>query len=572
MKKKKTMLAVAAVAAVGVMFSAMPKAWADPNAAYSTTLSSGIEANSTGKYKSKNSDGTYAQFTEAVPASQNTTVVKKILIIEDDATVPAATFNITASAGAAIPLESDDTTHLAVKAGMNPQSITWKTVASASNKAFDTDSGTAVTATATETTSTAPVTFTATSVISGVTDTNIENGVTLSTADTSLVISKGAEENYYAEKELQLDFSACAFTEPGVYRYILTEAQAATNVGIIDDTNLTRTVDVYVEDASYYLFNSTEGTYTLTPELRIAGYVMYVGTVTTAPLKASTTEGNVQVLEDGTRTSPSADHPVGAAATKGGDGDDANKAADKSVGFKNTYDTNKLKITKTVTGNQGSRDQYFKFTLKSNPANDSRIADTAVFYISKTESNLSTTLSGDTAPNSATNSTYTSTTISNANKRSEPATGMDTTKILGTFTGAQLKEGVDFYLQHDQYITVTGLPTGTVTEVGEDYKVKYEAKSGANLDNVTGDTWNTDTNAYNTGEPIVNGDGAVGTADGVSAVDTNMKGDAQVDFTNTKEGVIPTGVILSVAAPVIIGIIAAAGIIAIFIRKRRKAD
>lgn len=50
----------------------------------------------------------------------------------------------------------------------------------------------------------------------------------------------------YAKETLTIDFSSVAFTEPGVYRYIITES--GTNQGITNDSILKRTLDVYVED------------------------------------------------------------------------------------------------------------------------------------------------------------------------------------------------------------------------------------------------------------------------------------------------------------------------------------
>ena len=67
----------------------------------------------------------------------------------------------------------------------------------------------------------------------------------------------------YAAKTATLDFSACRFTEPGVYRYIVTES--GVNQGIVNDADLTRVIDVYVEDAS-----DDTG-----KKLSIAGYVLH---------------------------------------------------------------------------------------------------------------------------------------------------------------------------------------------------------------------------------------------------------------------------------------------------------
>ena len=67
----------------------------------------------------------------------------------------------------------------------------------------------------------------------------------------------------YAKKTATLDFSACQFTEPGIYRYIVTES--GTNQAVTNDADATRVVDVYVNDAS------GEGENKLT----IAGYVLH---------------------------------------------------------------------------------------------------------------------------------------------------------------------------------------------------------------------------------------------------------------------------------------------------------
>lgn len=50
----------------------------------------------------------------------------------------------------------------------------------------------------------------------------------------------------YAKKTLTIDFSSVTFTEPGVYRYVITES--GINQGVTNDIVLKRTLDVYVED------------------------------------------------------------------------------------------------------------------------------------------------------------------------------------------------------------------------------------------------------------------------------------------------------------------------------------
>ena len=59
------------------------------------------------------------------------------------------------------------------------------------------------------------------------------------------------------------DFSKVQFTEPGIYRYVVTES--GTSQGITNDADLTRIVDVYVNDVT-----TDEG-----KALTIAGYVLH---------------------------------------------------------------------------------------------------------------------------------------------------------------------------------------------------------------------------------------------------------------------------------------------------------
>lgn len=115
------------------------------------------------------------------------------------------------------------------------------------------------------------------------------------------------EDEKYISKALTLDLSGVTFSEPGIYRYIITETNAESVAGISADTNPTRNLDIYVQ-------NTSDG------ELSVQGFVLYYGTNT------------------------------------------------KSTGFTNNYGTNNIQITKNVTGNQGSKDKHFKINVKlTNP-------------------------------------------------------------------------------------------------------------------------------------------------------------------------------------------------------------
>lgn len=116
----------------------------------------------------------------------------------------------------------------------------------------------------------------------------------------------------YATQEVTVDFSRVSFTAPGIYRYIITEA-ASSQDGITNDSTENRTLDVHVS----YAPDSND-------QLVVSGYTLYPGTKTDA----------APALEE-----------------------------DKDDGFTNTYTTNDLTLSKTVSGNQGDRDKEFMFTV-----------------------------------------------------------------------------------------------------------------------------------------------------------------------------------------------------------------
>lgn len=131
------------------------------------------------------------------------------------------------------------------------------------------------------------------------------------TADTDATVTESGTEKT-ATKQAKVDLSACSFSEPGVYRYIITES--GTNNGVTNDAKTKRTLDVYIE-------NGADKT------LQVAGYAFYEGEKTDAPSKTAET------------------------------------ATGKSEGYTNTYDTYDLTFGKEVKGNFGSLDQYFEFTV-----------------------------------------------------------------------------------------------------------------------------------------------------------------------------------------------------------------
>ena len=290
-----------------------------------------------------------------------------------------------------------------------------------------------------------------------------------------------AEGQKYALKTATLDFSKVQFTEPGVYRYILTES--GVNQGITNDADLTRVVDVYVNDAT-----TAEG-----KSLTIAGYVLH---------SSVDDEPNVAAGEDFGSTGA--------------------YVATKSQGFTNTYDTSDLTLRKQVTGNQASRDKYFEFTLN----------------IDKAQPNTKYDVMIDDAD--ATSKTNAATIEANAGKAN----------VTSITTDDQGKATQKFYLQHNQQVTVEGLAKDTtyaLTENTEDYK------STAN----TTDAPVVDTKADTEAAPV---NGTIASAD------------LTTGFLNTRDGVIPTGVIMAIAPFAAVTLLGGAGAATMVMKSKKKEE
>lgn len=285
----------------------------------------------------------------------------------------------------------------------------------------------------------------------------------------------------YALKTATLDLSKVQFAEPGVYRYIITED--GTNQAITNDADLTRVLDVYVNDAS----TDTE------KKLTIAGYVLH---------------SNVDDEPD-----------VAAGESFGSAGAYTDK---KSQGFTNSYDTSDLTLRKQVTGNQASRDKYFEFTLNIDKAQPNTKYDVIIDEADATSKTNAATIEAN-----AGQANVTSITTDEAGKATQK-----------------------FYLQHGQQVTVQGLAKDTtyaVTENTEDYK------STANTKEAPVVTTKADTEAA-----PVNG--------------TIVSTDLTTGFLNTRDGVIPTGVIMAVAPFAVVTLLGGAGVVTMVMKKNKKEE
>ncbi|MBP3793708.1 MAG: hypothetical protein ILA24_06685 [Ruminococcus sp.] len=560
---KRIAAGAATLAMIASMALAMPM-----TASAEATKYSGIITGSSAKDSALTGSVTYKDANDADQTftSYNAAELKKILVIKDDANIPKVSFGYTASAGEAVAATT--TTH-AVLAGVSPANIKWveeqtKTVANA-NDTFDVDN------VGEHSAGTAGASFTlkyaAQDVhddnggkISGATDTYTmaagSDNVLLN--NTSTAVDGNSTDVYYAIKTMRLDFTDCGFTEPGIYRYVITENNTAQD-GVTYDSTLTRTIDVYVEDATYTPYTSGTAGETQN-KLRIAGYVMYKGTVTDAPAKPGTeSAGTASTLEDGLANTAKGDNGASYGTPNGYEV----SGTTKSEGFKNTYVTHELTFSKEVTGNQASKDKFFKFKLEiKNVVKDSSFD----VDITNAESAVPDTV------NAATQNSY----ASQINAAQLVADDSKTLAADGyTFT---LNPGSDsvgtitayYYLQHGDKVIIKGLPDNTsyaITESQEDYTAALV---------ITGDTTNgvdatTGTEIDNTlTVDNADADDANWTA---GYVDTALKDDADAKFTNTRKGTIPTGVILSIAAPAAVGAAAIGGIAFILIRnKRRKSE
>ena len=283
----------------------------------------------------------------------------------------------------------------------------------------------------------------------------------------------------YALKTATLDFSKVQFTEPGVYRYVITES--GTNQAITNDADLTRVLDVYVNDAS----TDTDGA--LTKKLTIAGYVLH---------------------------SNENDEPdVAAGADFGSAGA---YVATKSQGFTNSYDTSDLTLRKQVTG------KYFEFTLNIDKAQPNTKYDVVIDDADATSKANAATIDAN-----AGQANVTSITTDGAGKATQK-----------------------FYLQHGQQITVQGLAKDTtyaVTENTEDYKSTANTAVAPVVD-VKADTISAEVNG------------------------TIASKDLTTGYLNTRDGVIPTGVIMAVAPFAVVTILGGAGVVTMVMKKNKKED
>lgn len=310
------------------------------------------------------------------------------------------------------------------------------------------------------------------------------------------------ENHKYAKHTSTVDFSKVTFSEPGVYRYKITENDT-TEKGITKDSTV-RYLDVYVE-------SDDSGT----PSIQ--GYVFHTA--------------NEAQKKDGTNP------------------------AEKNKGFTNTYTTHDLTLTKNVTGNQGFRDQYFKFHVDITDLDGGArlfLTDKDGNKPYKSTDTVAYAYNKDTGTRTAGQNRFVATEGNGSFVDASAPAGADADMSgLALTANDSGNASFDVYLKHGESLKINGLTEGakyTVTETSEDYSASATKNTQA-IDLTHNKDDHTDATATQT-----------------------LAGDENIVYTNNREGTLPTGIYHNNRAAFnIMGIAAAGGAIAIVIRKRRKS-
>ena len=458
-KKLNTASALSAVLMAGAIMNAVPA----------------FAANNTGT----TADPSATVTTKTVAGT--TTTFDKYLVMKKNANVPNATFSYTVSIPTddemnSLPnLEDTNGTNLTVRKGIGAPTVSSTTFA-AGDQTFDSAQKSR---------------------------TNKSSSTYDAAEDDQVTLDK---DHKYAKHTSTVDFSNVTFSEPGVYRYKITENDT-TEKGITKDST-PRYLDVYVESAE----NGT---------LSIKGYVFHTMN---------------EVQPKGNKDSLGSNNPEG-----------------KNKGFENKYETIDLTLTKNVTGNQGFRDQYFKFHVDI-----TELDGGARLFLTDKDGNKPYK-SIDTVAYEYDKETGTR---KAGQKRFFAQTGTftDVTAAQGSdadMSGLALtandsgNASFDVYLKHGESLKINGLTKDakyTVKETSEDYSASA-TKNDQAIDLTHNKTDHTDATATQT-----------------------LAGDETIAYTNDREGTLPTGIYHNNRAAFnIMGIAAAGGAIAIVIRKRRKS-
>ena len=182
-----------------------------------------------------------------------------------------------------------------------------------------------------------------------------------------------------------------------------------------------------------------------------------------------------------------------------------------------------LSVGKTVTGTQGSKEQYFKYDIQIKPAGSATRNYQISGFDTAATVNASPYNTGATQPTNPVS-----------------LTGNSATTIT-------------VWLRHGQTFKIEDLPYGTSYTVTESANDGYTVTTA-----VTGDNTNTASN------DIASGTGA-------TVTDSSLTADTTVQYTNDKVADVPTGINLQSSAA-IMGILLAMGLLALAFVSKRKGE
>lgn len=256
------------------------------------------------------------------------------------------------------------------------------------------------------------------------------NNKTNGTSTDSDAVTLGADQKY-ARTAVTVDFSNVVFQDPGTYYYLITEDKGA-DAAIDYDT----TPNIM---AVYTMYDST-GTV-----LNVGGYVMCKATATTV---------------DGVTTYS------------------YNEKETKADGFLNDYDTENLTLSKIVSGNQASHDEYFQFDVAISGAQPG-----ITYPVVLAKADASTKVNG--------------------------ASNIAHTNITSITIGSKGSATATFWLQHGQYLIIEGIARGTQYVINENVDTVVKTEGYTPSVAVTGDIANGGINTINKGTyTVTEGTGA----------------------------------------------------------------
>lgn len=200
---------------------------------------------------------------------------------------------------------------------------------------------------------------------------------------------------------------------------------------------------------------------------------------------------------------------------------DGTSATGKAEGYVNKMDARDVKVEKTVTGNQASHDEYFKITLKIEKA-----LPNTTYTVDLTNADATTTTNG------ANTTVY--------------------TNAATITTDTDGKATVDYWLQHGQSIIVRSMNIGATYEMNEDKTAMNNEGYVATITSTDGE-----------GDTIEDGDYKVS-----GKIEKTDNDQIDISFSNKRSGVIPTGVIMTVAPFAAVTLLGAAGMVTIKMRKK----